>query len=248
MGACVKIDSIAGDWLKITTVDGYRAWVNSGSVVSDSTMVKMWHSAPKAIVVSRHALVYNISGAKICELPMGSTVSTDKDKSFTSPSEKIEISLPDNRVGFISTQDIVPESIITKHFVPNGNSIISLAKEFIGMPYVWGGGSAEGFDCSGLSQFVYKMHGVLLPRNASAQAECGITVGKSGEYNNLRAGDLLFFGKERVTHVAIYCDNGEFIHASSANGRVSINSLDPSSSIYYRNASQHLFSKRIIDK
>jgi cell wall-associated NlpC family hydrolase len=89
----------------------------------------------------------------------------------------------------------------------------------------------KALDCSGFSKTIYLKHGIILRRDASQQAKTGIPVDISKGYDNLRPGDLLFFGKkakgdqkEKVRHVAIYLGNKEFIHA---NGYVRISSMDP---------------------
>ncbi len=94
--------------------------------------------------------------------------------------------------------------------------LLDYAKFFKGGKYVWGGTTPKGFDCSGYVQYLYKKHGINLPRTAWSQSKKGLAVSKE----NLQKGDLLFFltDKKRgipVTHVGIYLGNGEFIHAAS---------------------------------
>jgi len=102
------------------------------------------------------------------------------------------------------------------------------------VPYLWGGTSGKGFDCSGYVKTVYWLNGVALPRDADQQSEAGEPVAIDGGFSSLRKGDLLFFvpsagRKEPITHVALYVGNGEYLHAS---GLVRRNSLDPKSPIY----------------
>ncbi|MCL1893030.1 MAG: NlpC/P60 family protein [Holophagaceae bacterium] len=95
-------------------------------------------------------------------------------------------------------------------------SLITTAESYLGVPYRWGGTSAQtGFDCSGLSQSVYKLNGLSIPRTSREQYSKGRAVTK----NNLRGGDLLFFSTSKgtnVSHVAIYIGDGIFIHAPSS--------------------------------
>jgi len=98
----------------------------------------------------------------------------------------------------------------------DSEALLRYAKYFKGGKYVWGGTTPEGFDCSGYVQYLYKKHGIRLPRTAWAQSKQGTPV----DPEHLQKGDLLFFltDKKRgipITHVGIYLGNGEFIHAAS---------------------------------
>ena len=115
--------------------------------------------------------------------------------------------------------------------------VVSYAKEFLGVPYVYGGASSSGFDCSGFTMYVYKKFGISMSHSARAQSNLGKKVNvdtdsKSSILNNLKTGDLVFFlnyeTMNRIGHCGIYIGNGEFIHASSGSGYcVKINSLLP---------------------
>ena len=112
-------------------------------------------------------------------------------------------------------------------------SIEKTAKSLLGVPYLWGGTSTKMLDCSGFTKTVYFLNGVDLLRNASHQWRQGTPVEPGKKLENLRKGDLLFFGrrndgKPKVTHVGIYLENGLFIHSS---GLVHISSLDPDSEL-----------------
>lgn len=104
-----------------------------------------------------------------------------------------------------------------------GNAIVSTAQTFMGVPYVFGGTTPKGFDCSGLVQYVFKMNGVSIPRLADEQYKLGSAVNRT----QLTAGDLVFFATDSsgVSHCGIYVGNGNFLHASSSKG-VRIDSLD----------------------
>ena len=95
-------------------------------------------------------------------------------------------------------------------------AIIATAKQYIGVPYVWGGSTPSGFDCSGFVQYVFARHGITLPRTSRDQYSVGTWVSKS----NLQPGDLVFYNTSGsgVSHLGIYIGNGQFIHASSSKG------------------------------
>ncbi|RHM57787.1 C40 family peptidase [uncultured Mitsuokella sp.] len=100
--------------------------------------------------------------------------------------------------------------------------VVSESMNYLGVPYVFGGTTPSGFDCSGYVRYVFAHAGIYLPRTADAQYECGYPV-STGE---LVAGDLVFFStyEPGPSHVGIYLGDGEFINASSSQG-VSIASL-----------------------
>ena len=94
--------------------------------------------------------------------------------------------------------------------------------QMVGVPYQWGGATPEGFDCSGLVQYVYSSAGLRVPRTAAAQMDFSAPL----TLENARAGDLLFFRDgSRTSHVAIYLGQGRFVHAPSSGGLVSLDSF-----------------------
>jgi hypothetical protein len=106
------------------------------------------------------------------------------------------------------------------------DNIIQTADSFIGVPYRWGGESAEeGFDCSGFTMTVYKLNGLDLPRSSQAQWQKGVAVSQ----NRLKKGDLVFFRttkSKNISHVGIYAGNGRFIHAPGRGDYVQRTSLN----------------------
>ncbi len=120
------------------------------------------------------------------------------------------------------------------------NRIIATAKEYLGTPYVYGGASPDGFDCSGFVHYIYEQFGYHLERGATSQYNTnGVKVDKS----NLKPADLVFFSDsvDPIGHVGIYIGDGQFIHASSGKGCVTINKLDD---YYY--CEHYTAAKRII--
>lgn len=106
----------------------------------------------------------------------------------------------------------------------SGQAIIKTAQKYMGVPYVWGATTPDGWDCSGFTQYVMKENGISIPRTAAEQFAAGTPVDR----NNLQAGDLVFFTtyKSGASHVGFYMGGGKFIHASSVGKQVTISSLD----------------------
>lgn len=102
----------------------------------------------------------------------------------------------------------------------SGEAIVAYASDFLGVPYVWGGNTPSGFDCSGFTKYVFAHFGISLDRRASEQALQGVPVSR----NQLQPGDLVFFGNP-VYHVGIYVGNDCFIHAPTTGDVVKITPL-----------------------
>ncbi len=123
--------------------------------------------------------------------------------------------------------EVVDVDRLTDRFPPRGESVARTARRWHGSPYLWGGVTQSGVDCSGFSQAVLWMHGAALPRDSDLQAKVGHAVESGPDFSELYAGDLVFFAEdgERISHVAISLGGSIIIHSALSNGGVEVNDL-----------------------
>ncbi|MFZ7119556.1 MAG: NlpC/P60 family protein [Eubacteriaceae bacterium] len=146
---------------------------------------------------------------------------------ITEPTKKIVLVGTKSRPVSISSNTVAPT-----YNGDLGSSIVATAKHYIGIPYVRGGSSPSGFDCSGFTQYVFKQYGINLPRTSGGQGSAGGYVSRS----DLKPGDLVIFSG----HVGIYVGGSRFIHSPSTGGRVEITSLNTA---YWR--SKYISGRRV---
>ncbi len=125
------------------------------------------------------------------------------------------------------------------------SNVLATADDYVGTRYVWGGTTPRGFDCSGFVQYVFRQHGIELPRTSRQQAQVGQYVPTS--LGSLQVGDLLFFATDgkRIDHIAIYSGNDEIIHSSSSGGGVGYDRLSSKRGRWF--ADHHVATRRVIE-
>lgn len=124
-------------------------------------------------------------------------------------------------------------------------SVLATADDYLGVPYVYGGETPSGFDCSGFVQYVFRRHGIGLPRTSRQQAQVGQSVAR--DRSQLRAGDLMLFASDgsRIDHIAIYAGSGRIIHSSSSGGGVGYDDLSSQRGRWF--VQHHVATRRVID-
>ncbi len=233
LGTPVKIFKTGVGWSLIQTPDKYIAWVdNSGIFPVTHKELLSWENEPRLIYLPEYGHSFDNpdkNSGRVSDLVSGSIL-----KFVSQTGSFYEVEFPDGRRGFVPKNDMLSFDKWISQAKFDGNSIINTAMRYMGVPYLWGGTSSKGFDCSGFTKTVYFLNGLILPRDASQQVLTGELVPADPDFENLQKGDLLFFGRkarenknERITHVAISLGGPDYIHSS---GRVMINSLDKSKS------------------
>ena len=221
LGTPVLILKDKGSWLMIQTPDNYISWTEMSSIRRATRQeIEEWKHSDRMIFVPPSGWIYSnpsetgVTGDLVAGCIISRTGETD---------HHFKIILPDGREGFVHKQSLMTLKAFMEDTV-TGDQIVSKAESLLGVPYLWGGSSTKGMDCSGFVQVVFFMNRLILGRDASLQALQGDSVDISKGFGSLNKGDLLFFGSDnRISHVAIYKGDGEYIHAS---GMVLINSLD----------------------
>jgi len=220
-----------GSFFYAKVPDGYTGYIKLSDVTTNLSSIIA--EGEKVIVKSVFASVYNSHGNEIYKAPMSSIFIGHLN------GDTYKVILPENVEGYINKEDVF--SVPKNDDIPLKDrwAFIDCAYLFIGTKYLWGGCSADGIDCSGLTYIAAKLNGLKIPRDSLPQSEMGFYV----DLENAEPGDQLFFGadkkKTQVTHTGIYIGNGFFIH-SSVNGVV-INNIYNSEHFM----SRFMFVKRI---
>lgn len=226
-----------GDWILVRLDDGYIGWVRS------------WHLTPRARREHdaadrsfRHRVRDNViavyqapdeASRPVSDAVAGTPVRVE-------PCERRgwrRVTLPDGTSGFAEAKRLETRLRFgtASSRGPHANDrlrgkLAATALRFLGIPYVWGGTTPKGFDCSGLTQRIFRLHGIMIPRDSDMQARFR-PAREAGNASELRAGELLFFGGggADITHVAMSLSNGLFVHA---HGQVRLNSLLPDDPLF----------------
>jgi gamma-D-glutamyl-L-lysine dipeptidyl-peptidase len=219
LGIRVDLLSRNGDWTRVRGEDGYLGWVHCGYIQSGTDdWARAWERGTYGEpVVSLGAELWDDDGSPICRLPWGARLVR-----HTGAYE-----LPDGRRGSVANGEVVDVDRLADRFPLRGDSIARTARRWLGSPYLWGGVTHSGVDCSGFTQAVMWMHGIALPRDSDLQAAARLGVEVPFDFAQLRTGDLLYFAEagEPVSHVAISLGGSLIIHSALSNGGVATNDL-----------------------
>lgn len=272
MGTPVEITGREGYWMQVVSPDPYKAWcVEMGIAEMTGEELQNYIAAPKYIVTAEYSHVFSSPSERserLSDLVMGDLLRIVFPKNGPRQGRHagsggiscrgfFKVLMPSGVEGYVRKKDMEEFGKWAADRKATEENIIKTARLFLGTPYLWGGTSIKGVDCSGLTRMVWFMNGVLLPRNASQQAKTGTCIPYPGQGNDsvdretmlefcssLIPGDLIFFGSgKNVSHVGIYIGKGHFIHASQY---VRTSSLIPGDKDYYELSWKLLHACRII--
>ncbi|MGI9951805.1 C40 family peptidase [Moorellaceae bacterium AZ2] len=208
------ISHASGQWVRGRVPDGYVGWIKAAELIEDT------------IPGGRDLAVVAVPVAQLYREPAGAApvigeavLGTDLPLISQKPGW-VEVWLPGRRTAWLPEENV---EIWPQGKPPgprSGPDVVKVAEKLLGAPYLWGGVSIYGVDCSGLTYISYFLNGIKLPRDADQQFQ----VGQKVEKKDLRPGDLVFFNTEGSgpvpTHVGIYSGDGQFINARSRQGVV----------------------------
>ena len=195
------------EWLRVRAPDGYVAWINGGYVATGPTdWAEDWTERATARALS--ADILTTEGRR--RLPTGARLALRRGV----------VELADGQRGAVAAGNVRREQelrVEARHL-----ALPELAQKwYAGAPYLWGGRTEWGIDCSGLVQAVYGARGIALPRDSDQQFVQGNEIAMSATGTGYEAGDLLFFAERgRVSHVALWAGAGRVVHAALSRGGV----------------------------
>lgn len=238
-------------WLLVQTPDRYIGWTDElGITRLTEDEYKHYQQKEKFLFEQGYGFAYTEPTNKslpVSDLTWGNVLESTgiQKKGFR------QVRFPDGRLAWVESTSLQKHAGWQPRAKPDAAELEKQAKQMMGIPYLWGGTSWKGVDCSGFTRMIYLSQGILLPRDASQQVTEGQLIAtKIDEFSKLEKGDLLFFGRitpegqEKVTHVGMWLGDNQFIHSS---GLVRIASMDANSPVYDAfNKNRFLRAKRIL--
>ena len=229
MGTPVKILNKRGGWLLVQTPDSYTGWTDDPVAELSDDELAAWKGSERLIYTGHTGVITATGGETVSDIVFGVILlkTGARDEYWT-------VMLPDGRTGEVMKKETDDFSKWSESATIEPQRLIRFARTFMGSPYLWGGTSTKGVDCSGFTKTVYYYGGVIMTRDASGQFRYGEKVSIEKPLETLAPGDLLYFGrvrdgKPRITHTGMYIGDTEFIHSS---GMVKVNSFDSARTNY----------------
>jgi cell wall-associated NlpC family hydrolase len=215
----------SGGWTRIRLVD-YEGWVRDEHLATPAR-----GSERVAVVTAIRTPLYRSWRGDACDDEIFATSLLPVTAvGQRLPSGRVRVALPGSHVAWLAA-DAVEQRLADAPFPQRGpEAAVALARQLLGVPYLWGGVSQRGIDCSGLAQLACRSAGAIIPRDADQQYEgMPFIVDRA----SVRLGDLVYFASDgAITHVGIALDNMTLLHASGSGESVIITSLDPAEGGY----------------
>ncbi|NDV15988.1 SH3 domain-containing protein [Muricauda sp. TY007] len=239
-------------WYHIQTPDNYLGWVDAGGIeLMTKKEFDEWKATDKVIYTDTYGKSYTEADASsdaVSDVVAGNIFSL-----VTEDSDFYEVKYPDGRKAYLLKDEADSFDEWKSKLAFTKESLVETSKTMLGVPYLWGGTSTKGVDCSGFTKTVYLMNGMIIPRDASQQIHEGTLIDNSKDFDKLIAGDLLFFGRkatdstsERVIHVGMWIGDNQFIHSA---GNVHISTMDKNAENFDAyNYNRYLRTKRILNE
>ncbi|MDQ2716082.1 MAG: NlpC/P60 family protein [Chloroflexota bacterium] len=249
MNRLARSDSTSGEWTHVILSD-YTGWMRSLELEEPAPSAS--HEADEqaaaplqtvAVVTARHSLLYSAAQG---DDNLGKVyLSTALPVLNTTSSTRSLVALPGGRTAWLARETIALRPFNDPYARQPVSVITAYARAFLNVPYLWGGTSDEGIDCSGFVQLCYRMGDYILPRDGDQQHD---TLECSVKREEMREGDLVFFGSQQITHVAMALNDHEYIHAEGQNyNHVVINSFRAHDPHYYPRLDEIVWGiKRVI--
>jgi gamma-D-glutamyl-L-lysine dipeptidyl-peptidase len=249
MNAPAELRENVGEWTFVTLTD-YEGWVRTDEL--EEPIVKGYCKVGTSCGTPLHLVaVINTTCTPLYIHPESDNMlgyvylSTMLPLLDITQSSRVQVAMPGERTAWLSRSAInisLHESAYSRTSI---QTIIGHARALLGVPYLWGGTSCEGIDCSGFVQLCYRMGGYIIPRDSSQQHAF---LEQHIERSHLQTGDLIFFGRQKITHVAMALNDHEYIHSEGQlYNRVTINSFDPVDRHYHKRLDQIYWdAKRVI--
>jgi hypothetical protein len=247
LGTPLRLLKSKGGWFLVQMPDRYIGWVDEEAIFQmNEAEMSEWKGSPRVIYLPLSGTGFDpVTKEAVTDLVAGSILKMDE----ISKSGGIA-GMPDGRKIALQTNDFADFDSWQEKSEPTAESLISASKSLMGRPYLWGGTSSKGVDCSGFVKTVYFLNGIILARDASLQFRHGAFMDPKNGYNQLNAGDLVFFGRKaegskpaKATHVGMYLGDGNYINSS---GYVRVNSFDPEQKDFSRYRLDHWLGGRTI--
>jgi gamma-D-glutamyl-L-lysine dipeptidyl-peptidase len=222
------LEKAENSWFYVRTHYKYEGYIDGNNLIINDEISKEWEKKKNVVVINSFADVLNkpqASGYKIAGLARGSNLISTGEESYNK--RFIKVRLPNSEEGWIRKSFI--SKLKVDYDIDDENNLrenLALsALSYIGTQYRWGGKSPLGIDCSGLCSMAYMLNGIVIYRDAKIKEGFPI---KEIPFKKIKKGDLIFF----PGHVAMYLEDGNYVHSSTSNDVVKINNLNETAENY----------------